>query len=396
MEPTFQPLHNQQHLFQLSPDWHYLNCAYMSPLMIRVAEAGIRGIRQKMNPFQVSIQDFFGPVAAVKASFARLIGSDDAQRVAIVPSVSYGMAQVAANIRMEQGQKVVVAEGQFPSNIYPWKRIADRDGGRVEVVSAPTSDTRGQDWNAHLLEAIDSTTKAIALGHVHWADGTRFDLQAIRQKADQVGALLIIDGTQSVGALPFDVRTFRPDALVCAAYKWLMGPYSIGLAWYGEAFDGGTPIENNWINREGSEDFASLVNYQDAYQDKATRYDMGEKSNFILLPMLQAALDQVLTWTPAAVQDYCERLTAAPLQELQALGCRVEQPEWRGHHLFGIRMAEGNSPERMQQLKAALDQAKVHVSVRGDAVRISPHVYNIGADMEQLVKCVRMAVGSEK
>ena len=91
---------------------------------------------------------------------------------------------------------------------------------------------------------------------------------ALRQRTHEVGAQLVIDGTQSVGALPINVQELQPDALICAGYKWLMGPYSIALAYYGPYFDQGEPLEEGWINRYGSEDFTNLVQYQDRYQPR--------------------------------------------------------------------------------------------------------------------------------
>ena len=107
-----------------------------------------------------------------------------------------------------------------------------------------------------------------------------------------MGARFVIDGTQSVGALPFDVGHTRPDAVACAGYKWLTGPYSVGTAWYGPAFDGGTPIEENWITRAGSDRFNELVNYRDDYRPGAIRYDVSERSNFILLPMFEVVAER--------------------------------------------------------------------------------------------------------
>ena len=131
-----------------------------------------------------------------------------------------------------------------------------------------------------------------------------FNLEQIRKRTRDVGALLIIDGTQSVGVLPFDVKKIQPDALVCAGYKWLLGPYSIGLAYYGEYFDDGKPIEESWLNRMDSEDFSALVNYQASYQSGALRYDVGEHSNFVLVPMLIKSIKQLNQWGVANAQEY--------------------------------------------------------------------------------------------
>ena len=148
----------------------------------------------------------------------------------------------------------------------------------------------------------------VAIGHIHWADGTKFDLKKIRERTKEVGAILVVDGTQSIGALPFDIAEFQPDAVVASGYKWLMGPYSTGMAYYGEYFRDGKPIENNWVNRLNSSDFANLVNYQDEYQPGAIRYEVGESANFILTPMLTEAIRQVNAWGPKNIQAYCKSI----------------------------------------------------------------------------------------
>ena len=132
---------------------------------------------------------------------------------------------------------------------------------------------RARKWNERVLEAIGDDTAIVALCQVHWTDGTLFDLEEVGTRCREVGAALVVDGTQSVGALPFDVGRIRPDALVCAGYKWLMGPYSIGAAYFGPRFDGGTPLEEAWLAREGSDDFPRLVDYTDTYRPGAARYE---------------------------------------------------------------------------------------------------------------------------
>jgi selenocysteine lyase/cysteine desulfurase len=226
------------------------------------------------------------------------------------------------------------------------------------------------------------------MAHAHWADGTLFDLAAVRARTSDVGAALVIDGTQTVGALPFDVATIAPDALVCAGYKTLQGPYGIALGWFGPRYDDGTPLEDNWAPRTGSEDFSALVDYSETYRPKALRYDVGERSNFVSVPMMSAALDLLLEWTPAAVQEYCRQLVEMPLREVAELGYRVEEPALRTSNLFGIRPPPGVDPAK---IRAALAERRVAVSVRGDAVRVSPSVYNEPDDLAALVEALAAA-----
>lgn len=377
----------QKHRFSLPEDVHYLNCAYMGPLSRRTEEAGIAGVRLKTDPTLIPPGAFFTGAEAVRGGFARLIGVTDPQRIAIVPAVSYAMAIVAKNTGVHRGQNVVVAHEQFPSNVYPWRRLTEEGGAELRTVGPPEgSARRGAAWNEALLEAIDPGTALVALPNVHWADGTRFDLGAVGERARAVGAAFVVDATQSLGAMPLDMAAVRPDALVAAGYKWLMGPYGVAMAYFGPRYSEGVPLEENWINRAGSEDFSALVRYRDDYQPGALRFDAGERSNPILLPMMAAALEEIREWRPERIQGYCATLMQGAVAELAGLGYRVEDPAWRGQHLFGIRMPAGKPAEAV---KAALDRHRVAVSVRGDAVRVAPNVYNDAADVEALVAALR-------
>ncbi len=364
----------------------------MSPMLKAVEEAGIKALYRKRSPFSYEVADFFEPVHDVKSIFSRLINCNDPDRIAIIPSVSYGLANVVKNINLKTGEDVILAAEQFPSNVYPWMETCRSSGANLVMVEAPSAvNNRGESWNMALLQAITENTAVVAMGHVHWADGTLFNLEAIREKCDTVGALMIIDGTQSVGALPFDVQKIRPDALICAGYKWLLGPYSIGVAYYGEYFDDGESIEHNWINRVDSEDFPNLVNYQELVRPKAGRYNVGETSNFLLVPMLKAALQQIEDWGVENIQRYCAEITSESIHRIEQLGYEVESLPFRASHLFGIRLPKIVLKETLVQ---NLAQADVKVSQRGDAIRISPHLYNARNDIERLVQCLEVSLPS--
>ncbi len=357
----------------------------MAPLPRRTEEAGIAGIRRKRNPALIGPEMFFEESDAVRAAFAQLLGSDEAERVALLPSVSYGVAAVARNARLEPGHEVLLTRDQFPGNVYGWMRAAGEAGARVRFVDPPRDPDRpgerGEGWNERILEAIGPRTRVVTLGHVHWTDGTLFALEAIGARASQVGALLVVDGTQSIGALPFDLAAIRPDAVICAAYKWLLGPYAQALAWMGPAFDDGVPLEETWIAREGSRDFGALVNYRDAYAPGAVRYDVGERSNFALLPMVLASLELVLRWTPECIAAHVAGISAPLLAWAREEGWGVEHDAWRAPHMFGLRLPPGVRPGPVQEALAA---RRVAVSVRGDALRVSPHLYNDEGDLEAL------------
>ncbi len=380
-------LTNQKELFRLPEHVTYLNGAYMSPFLKSVEAIGHASVSKKCFPYEVTGNDFFENTNRLKQEFSKLVAIDDYKNVAIIPAVSYGIATVANNIKLNAGDEILVVGEQFPSNIYSWQKLANQYNATLQIISAPADfNQRGQQWNQAILEAIHEKTSVVAMPHVHWADGTLFDLMAIREKTKTHNALLIIDGTQSVGALPFSVKEIEPDALICAGYKWLLGPYSIGLAYYSDALTNGNPIEENWINRKNSEDFGGLVNYEPEYQPKAGRYNVGEMSNFTLTPMLINAIEQLNEWQPQRVQEYCKSISEEAIQTLRKLGCFIEDDAFRAQHLFGIYLPKTIN---LEKLKAKFTKQNIFVSFRGNAIRVSPHVYNSKEDFEKLVRCFR-------
>ncbi len=381
----------QRDLFDLDPDVTYLNAAYMSPQLKSVTEVGKQALARKSKPWTIEPADFFSHERMLREVFAKLVEIDNPDQLALVPSASYGLTTAARNTPLSAGQEILVVDEQFPSNYYPWQRRAEETGATIRMVGPSRSD-RAASWNEALLAAITPTTAVLAIGHVHWADGSLFDLVALRQKLNEVGAYLVIDGTQSVGALPFSVRDIQPDALVVAGYKWLLGPYSLGLAYFGERYLAGTPLEENWIARRNSEQFGGLVEYETEYQSGAARFSVGEKSNFNLVPMLHRSLQQLLEWQPARIQDYCADIARDALAELAEMGCYLEPYERRAHHLYGIRLPKTIDADRLTE---SLSSNRVYVSRRGSALRISPHVYNTAEDFRALVDCFRSALLSK-
>jgi selenocysteine lyase/cysteine desulfurase len=385
----------QKYLFDLPADLHFLNCSTVSPNLISSVEAGQRGMARKSQPQSITSHDFFTDVTETKSLFAQLINCADPERIAIIPSASYGMATVAKNLArkpgLRAGQEIVLVFEEFPSDVLAWEEVAAGRGLLIRTVSPPAdADARGQRWNEALLAAITDQTCLVVVPHAHWTDGTRFDLVSIRARTREVGAWLVVDAAQSLGVMPFDVQQIQPDALITVGYKYLLGPYGISASYWSETFDDGLPLEQNWINRLHSEDFGGLVNYQREYRPKAARYGMGEQSNFILLPMLNASLRQLLDWQPARIADYCGALTNGAADTLRDLGFWVEAEAWRSQHLMGIRPPAGVD---MDDIRAALTARNISLSIRSTALRVSTHVWNTPADLLALTDALGSVVG---
>lgn len=364
----------QRALFEIPDEVAYLNCAYMSPLSRAVRAAGEAAVARKSQPWHISSGDFFSWSEDTRGLFAQLIGAD-ADGVAIIPAASYGLALAAANLTIAQGQRILTLADQFPSNVYIWRDLAERAGATLVTIGRPADD----DWTAAVLAELDERTAIAALPHCHWTDGGLVDLRRVGVRVREVGAALVVDGTQSVGAYPFSVAEIQPDFLVCATYKWLLGPYSLGFLYAAPGRREGRPLEMNWIARQGSEDFARLVEYDDGYQPGARRYDVGERSNFALMPMAHAGLQQILTWGVENIAATLGAMTAQIAARAIAQGLRVTPTSLRASHMIGLRASRLPA-----DLPARLAASNVYVSVRGDSMRVSPHVYNNETDINRL------------
>ena len=380
-------LKNQKHLFSLPEEITYLNIASQSPSFRAIEKAGIDAVLKKSHPYKITTDDYFTPVTEVKKLFAQLIDVDNHHRIATIPSVSYGMATVANNITLKKGDEILLVDEQFPSNYYSWEKLARENNTTLKIIKRPDNVTKvGEQWNIDILNAINTNTALVAMGNIYWANGTLFDLKAIRKKTHHYNSLLIIDGSQSIGALPFSVKEINPDALICAGYKWLFGPYGCGYGYFGSYFDKGNPIEENWSNRLQSEDFSKLTSYESNYKPLANRYSVGEQGSFIYIQMQIAALKQIIDWTPKAIQQYCKEITQDAVLELESLGCIIEDSSYRSHHLFGILLPPTIN---IDVLKAKLKTNQIYLSFRGNYIRISCHLFNTKDDFAKLLTCIK-------
>lgn len=370
------PLPSQRHLFDIPADVAYLNCAYFPPMPRPVRDAGRRALESATSPWQVTPPDFFEPGERLRERFAGLIGGD-ADGVAFVPSASYGVGVAARNLPVGPGRTVVMVEDEFPSDVYPWREKVAAEGGEIVVVPRPQ--TGG--WTAAFLDAIDERTAVVVAQVCHWTDGSSVDLERVGEAARSVGAALVIDVSQSFGAMPIDVSVIQPDFLVTVGYKWQMGPYAFGYLWAAERHRGGRGIESTWSGRKGSDDFNRLVDYTDELRDGARRFDAGEWSNFVLLPMAAAALDLIADWQPERVSEAVAPLTARVEDGARRLGFEPVPAAERVPHLIGVRFPAGEP----QGLRQRLADNRVFVSLRANAVRVAPHLYNDEADIDRLL-----------
>ncbi|MGV3632001.1 MAG: aminotransferase class V-fold PLP-dependent enzyme [Bacteroidota bacterium] len=381
-------MNDQKHKFQIREDVSYVNCAYMAPLMKSTEQAGIEGMIRKRNPFEVYQEDFFTDVTRLKGLFAEMVNCQPGE-VALFPSTSYGFASVLNNISSEGRKHCLLIENEFPSGYFAAEKWARKHNAKLEIIASEDSPNRVETWNEALISAVSSETAFVLLSYVHWMDGSIFDLERLGNTCRELGVKLIVDGTQGVGALPLDLQQCKVDAVICATYKWLLGPYSSAIGYIGESFASGEPLEESWMNRRNAHDFANLATYENEYFPLSGRYNVGETSDFMKIPMLIDSLGQLLEWKIPEIQSYCTKLLS-PLRDFMAEnGVHLEAEQFQARHLAGFQMNESlNAHELIPALKAN----NIILSVRGNSLRVSPNVYNTTEDIEKLIGVLKQNI----
>jgi selenocysteine lyase/cysteine desulfurase len=367
-------------LFDVPDHIVYLNCANLAPRLRSVAAAGHAGIDRLASPWTIRSSDWFQDSARLGQLFAGLIGASAAS-VTIVPSVSYAIAVAARNVPVAAGDNIVVVAREYPSNYYSWRRLAQERGAEIRAATT----TQGASLTDSIASLIDRNTAVVAIPNCHWTDGSLIDLSRIGEVARKFRAALVVDASQSLGACPLDVADCQPDFLVSVGYKWLLGPYGLAYLYVADRWHGnGVPLEESWLHREGSDDFARLVDYTDAYKPGAERFGQGESAQFCLLPMAIAALSQIAAWTPAHIQDRLRAWTNELAARARSIGLQCPAPKDRLGHLIGLRSQNALPAD----LASALAERDIFVAVRGNSIRVSPHLHSRDGDIEMLINAL--------
>ena len=372
--------------FDIPRDICYLNNAYMGPQPRRVVEATKRGATRRAQPWTITPADFFEDVEALRAAFAKQVGCSP-DNIAIVPSAGYGVSCAANNLETATGDVLLAMEDQFPSNYYAWRRQALVSGAEFHVVRKEA----GQSWADALLEAISQRGEDIAIatleGH-HWASAEFVDLEIVIPALHEVGAKVVLDLTQTIGACPVDISRLAPDFMAAAAYKWQFCPYGIAFLYVDDRYLDGVPIEEPWMSRDGAEDFSRLAEFTDEYQPGARRYDMSEKSSFSNVAGALAALTMLDEWGIDMICETLAETNARIAGILEGYGFETMPKNGRAPHFQGARLPATDP----RQLAATLTDNGVFASVRGNHLRVAPHLYTDDEDLARFDKVLGAAL----
>lgn len=374
-------LSSQRALFDIPSSISYLNSASYSPLPLRTQEAGRAAVGRKGRPWTLPASFANEQYERARTAAARLLNAE-ASDVALIPSISYGVATAAKLLTIPHGTRVLVLEDDHSSPVLEWHSRAEAQGFMVETVKRPDDG----DWTSAVLAAIERSGAApvslASISSVHWSDGGLIDVDKVRAALRQHAAAFLIDATQAVGVLAMDVTRLDPDFVLFPTYKWVLGPYGRAFLYVAKRHQGGIPLEQISAGRRNVR-AENAVYFTDLdYVGDARRFDMGERDYFISMEMASIGMEMLAEWGAAAVAQRIAMLTERIAAGVRDLGIGVPKSQLRAPHILSLGF-KGGMPAGLIE---GLASEGVYVALRLGRLRISPHVYNDEADADRFVE----------
>jgi selenocysteine lyase/cysteine desulfurase len=315
-----------------------------------------------------------------RTAAAQLINAD-ADDVALISSVGYGVATAAKLLTIPRGSRVLVLENDHSSPVLEWHSRAKAQGFVVETVSQPGDG----DWTSAMLTAVERPVGPpvglASISSVHWSDGGLIDVEKVGAALRRQGAMFLVDATHGVGVLAMDVKALDPDFVIFPTYKWLLGPYGRAFIYVAKRHQDGIPLEQTAYGRRNIHSERDVYFADTSYVANARRFDMGERDHFISMEMAAIGMEMMAAWGAAAVVRRLNMLTGRIAEGLQNTGVQMAETRFRAPHILSLGFPAGMPAG----LAEGLAGEGIHVAPRLGRMRISPHVYNDEVDADRFV-----------
>lgn len=374
-------------LFELPEAKVYFDASAYALPPRTVAAAAIAGATLRTQPWRITGRALEAQAEEIRLLAARLInaGPDD---IALVRSTSYGVATAALNLPLAAGEAILVIDGEHPSQVYPWLDLATRRGGTVEEVRPGAGETRTEAIMGRLVASGRPRVAILALTPVQWADGELLDLDRVCAAARRHGARLVLDATQALGVLPIDVEQLKPDFLISAFHKWLLGPQGFAILYAAPEHQQGRPLDHHAHARAIDRYAPPAAPSEPPFLAGARRYDAGQRADMVAMPMAIAGLGFVLEQGVAAIRAHVARVTQAVAEQAADLGFTTWEASRRAPHILGLRPPPGATAN---EIGATLLAEGVHLSARQGLLRVSPYLFNDAGDVSRLLSALAAA-----
>jgi selenocysteine lyase/cysteine desulfurase len=377
------PLDRAPQAFALPVDGLYLDCAAQGP-PLRAARDVAAAL---LEPGEDAVEGWAGDAGSWRAriesvrTLAAAFFDSDADGVALLPSAAYGLSLAARNLPLQAGEAVLVLDGQFPSNLLPWRQHCLDSGARLVFAER----VAGGDWTQAVLHALDAVPgiAILALPQAHWIDGSLLDLDRIAPYARERGARLVLDLSQSLGALSVRLDAWQPEFVVSVGYKWLLGPYGLAYLWAAPHWrDAGQPLEQGWMGYDNDVLWQGDADATPEALIGARHFDAGGVCDARRLALAEVGLRQVLAWSREGLSETLRTRTRALADALHAQGLGDWLPHGEVGHFCGLRPPAGLA----RGLAETLRGEGIRLTLRRRQLRIAPHLHAGEAQLRALAE----------
>jgi len=353
----------------------YLDHASIGPLPERTRRAADLMNLKRAHPFELRHEDLFGALADGRAAAAALIGASP-DEIALATNTSFGLGVAARALPFQPGDVVIASHREFPANVYPWKRLADR-GVTLDLLPVTPA---GWPDEVRLLERLDDPrVRCVAVSLTQFATGYTVDLARLSRETRARGQFLVVDAIQALGQLPLDVRSVEVDILSCGGQKWLLSPWGSGFIYVRAALIPTLdPVIAGWMAFEGTDDFSRLTDYRDELRANARRFELITVPFQDIVGMVQS-IGLLRELGIAQIQQHLAGIQEPLLAWADRRGVAVTSP--RGARGSGIVCL---APPRLDECYRALREARIFCSMREGSLRISPHCYNTADELTRV------------
>ena len=370
-------------------EWHefegatYLNLAGQSP----VPKVGIKALQAaiewKKFPHRVPDSAFFDAPNRVRAMIAELIGGKP-EEIALTSGASSGMLAVAHGLAWKPGDEVLTASGEFPLEYATWKPMEEREGIKVKEIAPNEKFHTAVDF----IAALTPRTRLVSVSLVRFDNAVMIDAARLAAACHMQGTLLLLDVSQCCGAVPIDVHQLGVDFMICAGYKWLLGPFGTGFFWAkSEHISKMRPGPFYWMAAEGVDNFAALTTAPPRPALAARRWDAAETANFYNLAAMEAGIELATRIGAQNVTAHNHKLIDLLFSRLPPDRFVVASPlDHRQRGPYGCFQAR--TAEKTKEFYDKLRNENVIVSLREGRIRVSPYLYNTERDIDRLISVV--------
>ena len=366
--------------FPLARTCTYINAANVAP-MYRPAAAAItdwyRDVAENgSNHFDEEAEATVFDDLHLQA--ARLFNASPAD-IAAGSSTTELLSSLAWAVMPGADTNVVSTDVSFPASVYPWRRVANHTGCEIRLAHSK-GDT--VDPN-RVKDLVDDNTAVLALSHVEFRSGQRWDLAAFAEIAHRHGALLVVDATQSAGAVPIDAPGMGIDALAAGAYKWLCGPFGIAVMYLSPTL--ATSLEPGLVGFRSQVDIWNIRTDPPDYPEDASRFEFSTMA-YGCAGGFAKSIEYLVDTGIDRIFSYNQVLADNLIDGLVSIGAEVTSPRNVDER---SAIVTARFPGRdLSDVAQHLNQSGVRVALRGNVIRFSPHLYNQMGDVERALDVI--------